>query len=723
MNVRRKRAVQAVLGVLLAPWLLLLVGMLFVHVPEDEALSEPSLRVYDREHRLLREVRNQEGARRSEVPLAALGDRMQNAVIAAEDARFRKHMGVDPLSVVRAALSAIKARHIVSGASTISMQVARTVVPHRKNALGKLTEASLALKLELYWGKSRILETYLNRVTFGPQLVGAEAAAQHYFNKPASALSFAEAATIASLAKSPIRYPKDLERLRTRRNYVLARMRELGFMSQTDYAIAEGEPLALGHFTAPGEALHFVQALQAGKLGVDVAHRTTVETTLSSGIQALAENAVSETVHALADRHVTSASAIVIDNATGEVLAYVGAPESRTARSAQNYVDSVLAERQPGSALKPFVYGLALERLGMGPWTTLPDTELRIDTPTGVYVPQNYDNRYHGPVRMREALANSYNIPAVYLADRLGAAAVLAQLQAVGFGTLRGSAEAYGVAIALGDGEVRLLDLARAYSTLARGGVDKAPVFVREERGDHAAEMRVMPAWVANTLTHMLSDNSARLSAFGRGSALEFPYPVAAKTGTSKSYRDNWTVGYTHTHTVAVWAGNVDASPMEGVSGVTGAGRIFHEIMVGLGAPSAGLVTEPSRVRICALTGKQAERGCDRVLEEVRYGEAQPVAGCEVHGAHRSQATAALSLVTPRTGTRFLIDPDKRSEHQSIEVRASIGASTLYVDDRLVGTSASGTFRWNPSLGEHTLWATSKDGARSDSIRVRVDAM
>jgi penicillin-binding protein 1C len=616
----------------------------------------------------------------------------------------------------------------VSGASTISMQVARTVVPHKKNALGKLGEASLALKLELVWGKARILETYLNRVTFGPQIHGVEAAAQHYFNKPASTLSIAEAATIASLAKSPSRYPKNLERLRMRRNYVVARMLELGFITPAERDVAQNEPLVLGHFTAPGEALHLVQALQNGKLGVDVSHHAAVDTTIDSAVQALAENAVTESVRDLASRHVSSASAVVIDNASGEVLAYVGAPESA---SQQSYVDSVLAERQPGSALKPFVYGLAMERLGMGPWTLLPDAELRLDTPTGVYIPQNYDNRYHGPVRLREALANSYNVPAVYLADRLGAAAVLDQLRAVGFGTMRGNAEEYGAAIALGDGEVRLLDLARAYSSLARDGVDKAPVFVRGATPAQAERVVVAP-WVAQTLTHMLSDNSARLSAFGRGNALEFPFPVAVKTGTSKSYRDNWTVGYTRAHTVAVWAGNVDGSAMEGVSGVTGAGRIFHEIMLGLGVATrtrASLDVEPVRVKVCALSGKRVEPGCDHTLEEVRFGPNEPERGCELHGTAHTRVHA-IALLSPRPGARFILDPERSAEQQSVEVRVSVPScaspaqceSKLYVDEQHVGTSKTGVFRWVPRIGEHTLWATGAGGERSAQIHVSVGA-
>lgn len=713
---RIKRGVRIALGLSLAPWIALVFTAPFMTVPADETLSEPSLRVFDREHHLLREVRNDEGARRTEVPLSELGERVQNAVIAAEDARFRSHRGVDPLAVVRAGAGALRARRQVSGASTMSMQVARTLVPHRKNLLGKFFEAALALKLEWRWGKNRILETYLNRVAFGAQILGVEAAAEHYFNKRAKALSHAEAATIASLAKSPIRYPKDLERLRMRRNYVLGRMLELKMISAEECAVSQNEPLQLGHYTAPAGALHLTQAL--AKLGVDVAGRATLETTIDGSIQSLAENAVTSAVVALQGRHVTSASAIVLDNQRGEVLAYVGAPDARA--GALSYVDGVLAERQAGSTLKPFVYGLALERLEMGPWTLLPDRELRIETANGVYVPQNYDNRYHGPVRLREALANSYNVPAVYLADKLGPGVVLEALRGVGFVTLRRSAEDYGVALALGDGEVRLIDLARAYSTLARGGRDLPITVVRSEAPPVATP--VMPSWIAETLTHMLADNGARLSAFGRGSALEFAFPVAVKTGTSKDYRDNWTVGFTHTHTVAVWAGNVDGSPMEGVSGVTGAGRIFHDIVEGLGTPHEALSREAPTVRVCADSGESAARKCTHVLDEVRFGGAPPVRRCALHEGGEI-AQGPLTLMAPRDGARFILDPRRPSRDQSVEVRASVSEpGTLYVDGRATVSSQTGTFEWVPSLGEHWLYVKTAHGQSSPGHRVTVQA-
>jgi penicillin-binding protein 1C len=793
MSLRLRAFGRVFMGVCLAPVFYLVVGMFFVRIPVEASAkhgsSASSLRVYDREHRLLREVRSEHGALRTHLPLTALGDRVREAVIAAEDVRFRKHVGIDPIAIVRALISSLRAHRVVSGASTLSMQLARTLKPHPKTLRGKLEEASLALKLELFWGKDRILEEYLNRVSFGPQLEGVEAAAQFYFNKPASAVSFAEAATLASMPKNPSRYPKTLERLKTRRDYVLGRMVQSSLLGEDALTDARSESLTLGHFTAPSGAQHFVDALRSGALssGSAVTERSELSVTLDTKIQAIAEFSAAHVVSEFEAKHVTAASVVVLDNASGDVLAYVGAPPSRAGHV---YVDGVLALRQPGSALKPFVYALAMEKLGMQPWTLLPDLPLRIEAAGhddsragGPYVPQNYDGRFHGPVRLREALANSYNIPAVYLADKLGPQAVLTQLRALGMHSLTKSAEDYGAAIALGDGEVRLLDLARAYSTLARGGLDKAPRWLLTAPVSEA--VRVIPEDVAHLTTHMLSDNAARLSAFGAGNALEFGFDVAAKTGTSKGYRDNWTVGYTSRYTVGVWVGNFNGSPMQGVSGVTGAGALFHEVVTAL---SQGELTGPllrsfeeksSRShRVCTLSGGKAGPHCAHAVAEFGVGNAVPEM-CTMHvqeridaatgllagsscpgatlqafesfgepyaawalsagrnlapntyapscpgdplGAH-ARAKAPPQLLAPTTGTRFLLDTTRTRASQSVDVRGSVTTFTLYVDGVRTGTTRTGQFNWLPHEGAHELWIDAGEGSMSPHIHIEVAAL
>ncbi|MGH7436109.1 MAG: penicillin-binding transpeptidase domain-containing protein, partial [Polyangiaceae bacterium] len=357
--------------------------------------------------------------------------------------------------------------------------------------------------------------------------------------------------------------------------------------------------------------------------------------------------AAREQIARLRARHVTAAAVVVIDNPTGDLLAYVGSPDFGDDRhGGQN--DGVRARRQPGSALKPFVYGLALERLGWTAATVLPDVELHLAVEGGAYSPMNYDERFHGPVRLREALGSSLNVPAVWAATRTGLGPLLERLHALGFESLSQTEDWYGPALALGDGEVTLLELANAYATLARGGVYRGVrAVIRTTRGGQAAlvapgaERRVMPRQVADVVTDVIADPRARMAAFGEGTVLDFPFDVAAKTGTSKSYRDNWTVGYTRQVTVAAWVGNFDGSPMLATSGITGAGPLFHDAM---DAAMRGRVAEPLRldrsgatpglvaVDVCPLSGGRPTHACPSVTREWMAPQAaERLESCAMH--------------------------------------------------------------------------------------------
>ncbi|MEO6418941.1 MAG: penicillin-binding transpeptidase domain-containing protein, partial [Polyangiaceae bacterium] len=312
----------------------------------------------------------------------------------------------------------------------------------------------------------------------------------------------------------------------------------------------------------------------------------------------------------------------------------------------------VRAKRQPGSTLKPFVYGLAMETRGFTAATLLPDVALQLDSASGSFAPMNYDERFHGPVRLREALGNSFNVPAVWTANEVGVPRVLERLHDVGFASLEGSPEFYGPALALGDGEVTLLELTNAYATLARGGMWRPIVYVREVKtraGTSAAprpkepERRVMPREVALQLADILKDKDARLASFGERSVLELPFDVAAKTGTSKGFRDNWTVGFTHEVTVGVWVGNFDGSPMQDVSGITGAGPIFRAVIeaamrrvedvrvepapIGVAEASSAFV----RVEICPLSGLARTKACPHGIHEWLPRERAAPEACTMH--------------------------------------------------------------------------------------------
>ncbi len=651
-----KRALLALAALLVAPWVALVVAAAFTSLPpelaEGKAASTGAV-LRDRHGVVLRELRADDGARARWVPLDASGDRIARAVIAAEDRRFYLHPGVDPFAMIRAAGQAVAHRRIVSGASTLTQQLARALVKRPRTLRGKFGEAALALRIEWSLSKREILEQYVNRVSFGPGLRGIEAASRFYFDKPSVDLSLAEAAALAGIPRGPSVYdPKrGTGRLQRRRDRVLERLADAGLATRADVQQAQREPLVIAPAGGGSGAPHLVRGLMSGALDEALGplrNRTSELTlTVDRGLQREIEVLAQQTVKGLASRHVTAAAVVVLDNASGEILAYVGSPDIED-EAHLGHNDGVLALRQPGSALKPFVYQLAMERLGYTAATVLPDVELYLPTRDGDYHPNNYDGRFHGPVRAREALANSYNVPAVITADAVGPGRVLDRFHDLGMRSLTDDAEHYGAAIALGDGEVRLLDLANAYATLARGGVWRSIVAVKSALAKDGAPLalppresrRVMDEPTSFVITDILADRAARISSFGEGNVLELPFPVAAKTGTSKGYRDNLTVGFTPDVTVAVWVGNFDGSPMEGVSGVSGAGPLFHGAM--LAAARARPVAEFTRpvgqieeIQVCSLSGERPGPGCDHRRQEIFARGAErstaPTATCSMH--------------------------------------------------------------------------------------------
>ncbi len=578
---------------------------------------------------------------------------------------------------------------------------------------------------------------HLNRVAFGPSLRGIEAASRFYFDKSTRDLSLAEAAALASLPRGPTLYdPRRGPTLLTRRrDRVLERMRAARLADSADVDRALGEPLVL----APRGSGLGIPHLRLAILSRFAQRPSVVTTTLDRGLQREIEILALQTVERLAPRNVTAASVVVLDNTTGDVLAYVGSPDiENEARLGHN--DGVLAKRQPGSALKPFVYGLGMEIAGFTAATVLPDVDLHFPTPDGDYHPNNYDGRFHGPVRVREALGSSFNVPAVVAASRVGPERLLARLLDLGFASLDRSARDYGLALALGDGEVRLIELAAAYATLARGGLSLAPRAVREARGADGdllplpapAPRRVLDPRAAYVLTHILADRHARLATFGENSALELPFPVAAKTGTSKGFRDNVTVGFTPAVTVAVWVGNFDGSPMSGVSGVTGAGPLFHDAMLA----SARLFPEfPERdferpdglvdVDICPLSGARPGPDCPhRRTEILPRGTSLPP--CDQHervridrrNGLRAGPACADSVVDPRVFERY--PPELASWAETAGRPVAPRAASPFCPDLDRAPNPSRLRIAFPPDGARFL----RDGALAadEAIRVRIDA-
>ena len=690
---RRRRwllwLVAAPLVAVVVAGLALWVAVVAVDFPAEWLSSHrvESRRVVDRHGILLREALSDAEGRGVWVPLDAVSPWVPAAFVAIEDHRFFEHGGVDLRGIGRAMRDNVAAGRVVAGGSTLTQQVVKLIrqVPPamalregaqperarrtqaKRTLAGKVSEAIWALRMERAVDKQAILEQYINRAPFGHGTGGIEAAARLYLDKSARALSLGEAALLCGIPRAPSRNNPwvDAERAELRRVAVLDRMRATGVISAAQHAAAVAERVRVAprrsRFEAPHFVDHVLRTLPDGIAG-------EVQTTLDGLLQREVERLVSETVRALAEARVGQAAVVVLDNASGHVLAWVGSVDYGDANEGQ--VDMVLGRRQPGSTLKPFVYGLALER-GFDAADRLPDLPLWFPTGLGDYRPRNYDRRFHGWVSLRAALANSYNVPAVWMAQKVGPADLLRRLRAVGFASLDRTADFYGLGLALGNGEVRLIELANAYRTLANDGIWSPVQWRRGMGGDESARgsERVMPATVARLLTDILADPVARIPAFGRDNALELPFAAAAKTGTSTDFTDNWTAGYTPAVTVAVWVGNFDGRPMESVSGITGAGRLWHRVM--RAATPQGRAREFSteglvRVRLCAASGEVWSAECAHGVDELFERERAP--GLEAAGGGVGWRGAF-----PRAGDVFQLDADTPGRFARLRLRVEGG--------------------------------------------------
>lgn len=619
----------------------------------------PTAAFYDRHGTLLYEAVDPQQGKGGFVPLRELPPHLAKATIATEDASFYVNPGIDPLAILRALWQNLSGNGIVSGGSTLTQQLARNLwmSPSERGEQTlwrKLREAALALRLAARLSKDEILELYLNSAPYGHQAVGIEAAAGIYFGKGARDLDLAESALLAGLPQAPSAYDPlaDLSRAKARQRVVLSLMVKQGYIGEREAEAAAVEPLRLSTAAFPVRAPHFVafvRELLEGRLGLDPARAggLRVYTTLDLGLQEIGEATVARHVAALADQNVRNGALVALDPATGEILAMVGSADYFD-HAIDGEVNVTLAARQPGSSIKPILYAAALESRAATAATVLYDVPTSFLTADGrSYAPENYDRAWRGPVSVRESLANSLNLPTVSLMQRVGVGAFLDVAQRAGLVTLA-SRSSGDLSLALGSGEVRLLDLASAYAALAAGGVARDPVAIlRVEDGEGrvlwqaepSPGRRVVSPEVAYLVTSILSDDAARSMAFGSDSPLRLSRPAAAKTGTTTDWRDNWTVGYAPDLLAAVWVGNADNSPMRGVSGISGAAPIWHDFMEESlkDRPVAEFSEPPGLVRreVCPETGELPSRWCPNRRIELFVEGTEPTATCSWHRSLR----------------------------------------------------------------------------------------
>lgn len=692
----------------------------------DGLVSVPTgtgVRITDRHGVLLRATRGADGERARWIPYPQMDPDVIAAFVATEDRRFWDHPGVDAAAALRAARDNLQSGRIVSGASTITMQLARLLRPGTRGWRSKLSETAWAFRLDWHLEKTEILEQYLNRVHLGQSTVGVGAAAALYMGASADEMSVGEAAMLAGLAHAPSRdNPITAPRRAARRRGVaLDRMQRLGAVSEEVAARARREPPLTRRSRDPFLAPHFTTRLLAEartQANTDV----VLATTLDAGLQAELESEVRQTVEQLAGRGVRQAAAVVLDNATGAVRAWVGSPDFYEPRHGQT--DVVTAARQPGSALKPFLYAMAFDA-GVTAATILADVPTSFATVSGPYEPRNYDRRFHGPVRAREALASSFNVPAVLLAEQVGTGPFLHTLHLAGFRSLHRTANHYGLGLALGNGDVTLLELANGYRTFANGGRYSAWRWDRTRNDPAPGDgRRVVSAQAAALVLDVLADPAARIPGFGVRTPFDFPFPVAVKTGTSRHFTDNWAIGVTGSFTVAVWAGDVTGRPMEGVSGVTGAGPLLHRAVAITAARYApGVLPAPDAVGleavdVCAVSGLLPTRDCPGTREWFVPGTAPTVADTWVRGGRVRLPERFASWVTQgdlrydaRAHAAAESEPlfdtrDARvgaSASASEGARASAGVGSLARDDvprgfRIVSPADGDVYRMPPGV-------------------------
>lgn len=757
-------------------------------------LDEPgaaSTIVLDRNGVVLYEARADGGTRGTPMAAGRLPGLLVEATLAAEDRRFRWHPGIDPIAIARAVVSDVRAGRVVEGGSTITQQAAKLLLARRDSSrggavargavarlYGKVTEAVVALRLEHRFSKDQILAIYLSVAPYGNQIVGAERASQAYFGVPAAQLTPAQAAFLAALPQRPTSFNpwRTPRAARARQRFVLEQLAARGVLTAAELALALDERLAFHASATSNPAPHFVEMALAA---LGPARPPRVETTLDAALQADVRGIITSQRRMLESHHARNVAVVVLDNASGDWLAWEGSGDYFDGEHG-GAIDGVREPRQPGSALKPLTYALAFEA-GFTPASVLPDIPTHFPTaePGVLYSPKNYDGRYRGPMLARAALAGSENVPAVAVASEIGVPHLVRFLRRARLTTLDRTAAFYGLGITLGNAEVRLDELVLAYAAFARGGLWRPARTVRAGTAAASDAVRLVSPRAAFWITDILSDPEAREYIFGRGGSLELPFPVAVKTGTSQGYHDNWTIGYTREVTVGVWVGNFDRTPLVGSSGVTGAGPIFHAVMLAAQQRVAGTIEDDGKpllaptsdveaVKVCALSGMRAGDACPvRRTEHVPAGfpaipcswhhdsEEGPIvvwpeqyrgwarthgllvdtprvrdAGGPAYASGPVVRTVAaptrptLRIVSPPDGAIYLLDPTLRREYQALSLRA-VGASGGQVEWLVDGASlgrlrVDADARWPLVPGEHVVEVRDAPGHRASvSVRVR----
>lgn len=641
-------------------------------IGEDRLRIHYPLQLYSQEDILIREFRNTAGSYGSSLPLQKYPPDLVRAVLAAEDARFLSHAGIDLFAAARALADNLWHRKIRSGASTIPQQLARTIyadIMPQNRYLRKLTEALIALKMSLTHSKAELLEAYLNQVPMPRNSSGLAAGAQRIFGKGVDLLSAEETAALVVIISQGHLGAKGFETKFSKLWKRLHGNRSPDLLSLKAAFTAENPPTSDRYLASE----HFIQWLNENKLPA----RGRIQTGISAGLNASVQNIVTNEMRSLQEAGAEHAAVVVIEKTAqgDELRAMVGSADFLADNAGE--LNHAVRVRSAGSTLKPFVYGLGFDRGIFNATTIFSDRDLSIGTGREgeTYRPHNNDMRYWGDLTLRESLVASRNVPAIIAANRIGIPTLLDFLRNAGFAHLTDTAEHYGPGLALGSGGATLLQLARAYSAIASHGELKPLQLGKTGNGATikiGESRRLLSPPTAQRLTDMLSDRALRRRAFGRRNFLDFPFPVAAKTGTSKDYRDGWVIGFTPRYVVAVWVGNSHGEPMRSVSGAWGAGRIFHQVMrlVNAGNRQPFVHGESlTAMRLCRRSGLMARDQCP-AHRELRLTRENSPALCRLRhsGSENDYEHETPVVASPVSGERYILHPGESAARQEIPI-------------------------------------------------------
>ncbi|MBP7057380.1 penicillin-binding protein 1C, partial [Candidatus Gracilibacteria bacterium] len=723
---------------------IIIIPTMVIFVAQKPASSSGQIIINDRNGKQLMQL-NTDSERQRSVSLEEIPSRVILSTLVAEDQRFFTHHGVDGLAMARAAKDAILAGKVVSGASTISQQVARNIlgINRDRTYINKIEEILTSLIIEKLSTKASILTYYLNQAFYGNNSYGIEQAALTYFQTPLANLDWNQTTLLVALPQNAnyLNPYTNIDTVRKRQITIAEQLHKKLLINNEELTSIKTAPPTL---TAPQSTIiapHFSYAViatleeQYGK-NFWHQHQVTITSTLDRDLYQQQKTIISHELEKIADKNVHNAASIMIDNQTGNIMSYIGNRDYFDTAH-QGAVDMVQAKRQPGSALKPFIYLGTILFKGLGTGSIFFDVPTQFQTSQDTpYTPLNYDLEYHGPVTMREALANSYNIPAVQALEKIGSNQALTLLQRFGISSLTEPSDHYGLSLALGSGEVSLLELTNAYRGLANQGIVSAPRMITSVVID-GKEVTFVPKKTPEPnfttpqlkaaitmITDILSDNQARLAEYGEHNVLDFGKKIAAKTGTSRNFHDNWTVGYSKNHTVGVWVGNSDGSAMQQISGIAGAGPIFHGIMVShnLQALPPGDMSLITPLTICLPSGLLPTPYCNHRSQELFLTDQRPTTPdtwYQEDGLHlpseltfwqqrfTTKAQPGLQIIKPHQGDDFQLDAEIPLASQSIPCQIAanqVSNLRIMLNGKLLSTTTACSLPLEP--GHYRLTVT-----------------